>query len=111
MLNIDGYKNINKTIQKRPSQRKMIFKTSYKTLYKRLCWTFYYGLYRWFIIECYSDSKTFCKMFFKHNIYLKHFKNVFKMLIAFVVEKSKIKLFKKRPLLAGYVLVLHSKRK
>ena len=24
MLNIDGYKNINKTIQKRPSQRKMI---------------------------------------------------------------------------------------
>ena len=24
MLNIDGYKNINKTIQKRPFQRKMI---------------------------------------------------------------------------------------
>ena len=52
MLNIDGYKNINKTIQKRLSQNNIdnIFKTSYKTLYKRLCWTFYYGLKKSYIV-------------------------------------------------------------
>ena len=62
------------------------------------------------LIECYSKmfsmniSKTFRKMFLKHNIFFfKHFKNVFKMFIANVFEKFKIKLFKKRPLLDGYV--------
>ena len=54
MLNVDGYKNINKTIQKRPSQRN-IFKTSHGTLVKRLCRTFYYGLKKSYfvtIIKC-----------------------------------------------------------
>ena len=46
MLNIEGYKNINKTVLKRSSQRKILtfLKHQYKTLNKRLCWTLYYGL-------------------------------------------------------------------
>ena len=49
------------------------------------------------LIECYSEMfsikhfKPFCKMFLKHNIFFEHFKNVFKMFIANVYEKSKIK--------------------
>ena len=73
MLNVDGYKNINKAIHKRPSQPIMV---TFLKHYKIHCINVYVGVLLWSKKVIFSNNDKILIECYYTMFSIKHFKNI-----------------------------------